>query len=373
VIWQIGHFFKPEFFASDQPPYPFYEAVPMPGLVLATFLPFWEKARTLSRFIFIAGIGLFVLVGYEVGRIRRQGVRVLVATLLVIEIIPPPVSGVPFPIPSHPAFEWLKAQSLPQEGIVDLYAPQPHTLALAIRGETLWATRYHERPTVSGTSGVWPEHTVFLLSWLQGHPHPFRDPDFIPILREAYHVQFILLHMQGEYETESLEEARSSTDVELIGCFEPPLERSPWPYPICILKTLSPSGPHLNVLFRGGWSPEEPWGIWADGVESHAQWVATSAKDYRLSWEAFPQCAPGKDQGITLEVNGVQLVTHQWENCEPWSGEIIIPASLVQIGWNDMQFHYAYAARPVDVTAGANPDLRMLSVGFTKLEVQESR
>jgi hypothetical protein len=370
LIWQIGHRLKPGFFTSSDPTSPLNEAVPMPGLVLAATVPFWEAARVLSRYVLAAGVGFFILVSQGVERVRYPTARMMLAAALIVEIIPPPVESFPSPPTSHAAFGWLKEQSLPNESVVDLFAPQPHVLALRIQGETLWATRYHDRATVAGAGSIWPAHTWFLFNWFAGHPHPFQNPDFIPLLR-YYQADFILLHMQGGNEWGVLEEAQSNTEVELIQCFDPPPGPSPWPYPICVVRILPPSNPHFNVLFREGWSGEEPWGIWADGVESRARWVATSQTDHRFSWEAFPHCVPGEKQSLSLKVNDVPLMTHQWEDCEPWQGEVVIPASLIQIGWNDMRFHYAYAARPVDITDGENPDPRDLSVGFARLEIEE--
>jgi hypothetical protein len=370
VIWQLGHRFKPGFFPSSRPFPPFDTAVPLPGLVLAALVPFWEGARTPSRYVLIAGLGFFNLVGLGLECLRSSKARALLAVLLIIEIIPPPTDGVPFATPSHPAFEWLEQESLPEQGILDLYAPEPPALALAIRGETLWATRYHGRPTVSGVSSVWPAHTWFLLRWLESTPHPFQNSDLAPLLR-YYQADFVLLHMHGESEWNILEGAQLNSDIRFVRCFDPPPEPSPWSYPICVLEVLPAANANFNVLFREGWSGEEPWGIWADAVESRVRWVATAQMDHRLAWEAFPHYAPGRDQSVSFEVNGAQLMTHEWKDCDPWSGEVIIPASLVEIGWNDVWLHYSHAVRPIDVTDGANPDLRRLSLGFTRLEVEE--
>jgi hypothetical protein len=293
---------------------------------------------------------------------------VTLAILLIVEVVPYSRAGVPFPPAAHPAFEWLRQQpSAPQEGIVDLYPVTRYTLALPIRGETIFATLYHGKPTVSGASSVWPSHTIFLNNWLLGHPHPFQNVDFVPLLR-YYRTRFIVLHMQGAFAEDVLEEARHNNEIGMAQCFSPPQAPSPWPYPICVLEVL-PRPMGLNVLFRKGWSGKEEWGIWAEGMESRAQWVATSRTDQRLSVEVFPLCVAKQAQHITFETNGALLTTHAWRSCEPWSGEVTIPASLIQVGWNELVVTSAYAARPVDVTGGENPDARALSVGFTRLEI----
>jgi len=94
-----------------------------------------------------------------------------------------------------------------------------------------------------------------------------------------------------------------------------------------------------------------------------------SRKDQRLAIEAFPLCVPGKRQEISIKVNGQLLTTHPWEMCETWQAELVIPGSMVKVGWNDLSFEYGYTASPADITNGENPDPRLLAVGFKKLEV----
>ena len=370
AIWQPGHLLKPQVFVSRYPPPPFDTAIPMPGLMLAAIVPYWEGARTLSRYILVAGIGFFILASNGIERFRFSIPRIVAASLLIIEIVPPPAEGLPFPIPSHPAFEWLAQQSAFTESIVELHAPEPGTLTLPIEGKVLWATRYHGKATVAGTTSVVPAHTLFLFNWLLEHSHPFQHPDFVPLLR-YYQADLILLHMNMENREQILKEARSNGEVKLVECFTPSPDPSPWPYPICILEILPSSNPHLNLLLRNGWSGEEPWGTWASEADSHAQWVATSRIDHVLFLETSSHCVPGRNQSLSLEVNGEELATHQWEDCEPWSGEVLVPAALVQIGWNDVSLHYTCTVKPADLADGENPDPRLLSIGFTRLEVEK--
>jgi len=72
---------------------------------------------------------------------------------------------------------------------------------------------------------------------------------------------------------------------------------------------------------------------------------------------------------MVVKVNGWEMARYRWHECELWEGEILIPASVVRIGWNEVSFDYAYALSPAEVTQGQNGDRRMLSVGFTRLEV----
>ncbi|MGQ9467892.1 MAG: hypothetical protein ACUVSG_09680 [Anaerolineae bacterium] len=128
----------------------------------------------------------------------------------------------------------------------------------------------------------------------------------------------------------------------------------------------------MTWLRTSGWSGEEPWGVWAEGQQSEALLWGAHPVDVRLSIEAFPHCVPGRNQALRISVNGMEIAEHQWFDCNPWSGEWVIPSALLQPGVNFLKFQYAYAARPVDVTGGQNGDARWLSVGFSRLEIQEA-
>jgi hypothetical protein len=100
-----------------------------------------------------------------------------------------------------------------------------------------------------------------------------------------------------------------------------------------------------------------------------AGWVATNRSAQRLSIAVFPHCVPGRTQEVTLEVNGQALASHRWQDCDTWSADIDVPAALIEVGENRLMIHAANAARPIDVSNGANADARWLSVGFTRLQV----
>jgi hypothetical protein len=127
----------------------------------------------------------------------------------------------------------------------------------------------------------------------------------------------------------------------------------------------------LLLSRTSGWSGEEVWGVWAEGLSSEAiLWTADLA-DLRLLLEAFPYCVPGQHQAITVTINNTLIAHHVWQDCSPWSAQISIPSSLLKKGKNMLRFSFAYAARPVDVTQGQNGDTRWLSVGFSKMEVKK--
>lgn len=363
AIWNIGHVLKPGVFPLPRSG-PFESGVPLPGLVLTAVIPFWESARTVSRYAVVGLLGAVVLAGLALERLPRS-VRYPLLVLWLIEVWPLPVNNVPVPLQPHAAYAWLAEQNLSGEGIVELSYP-----TLRISGEVLWATLLHQKPTASGSGSSWPTHTAFLWHYFLSDPEALSRPQ-TGIILQQYRVRYIFLYMLGEEEEEMWAMAQENPAFEPLRCFDPPPGPSPWYWPICVIRVLPLRAP-FNVLFSQGWSSPEDWGIWADGTDSEILWVAPDSRDYILLWEAFPHCVPGQPQSLSVEMSGVQLAAYQWQNCEPHGGEVTVPASLIRIGWNGLRFHYTYAARPVDVTAGANPDPRMLSVGFTKLEIQES-
>jgi hypothetical protein len=371
LIWRVGDFLKPGFFfVGPDPPGDFRQAVPLPGLLLSTLVPYFEGARVFARYAFVGGLAVFLLAAFGLDRVRYRWIRLGLAGLLIFEVMPPPTASYAFPPPPHPAFEWLQQQSLETDGIAEFYTRPGFLLGLPVGGEVIWATRYHHQATVAGASSVWPGHTAYLMKWLSEHPHPFRDPEFVSLLR-SYRVRYVLLHMHGGWEDEALDEARQNGELRYVQCFPSVSKTPPWDRPICVLEVLPSATPNFNVLFREGWSGPEDWGRWVDGTEAQAEWVATSRGPHTLSIQAFPQCVDGRQQRIFLELNGAPLTQHQWAGCETWSDEIAIPPDLVRVGSNELTLRAAYGARPVDLTGGENTDPRALSVGLARLRVDE--
>jgi hypothetical protein len=362
AIWRVGYALKPAFFGTPQPIPPFTDAVPLPGMIIAALVPVWERGRLLARYALPASLGFYLLAGLALGRLPRLWQRLLLGALLVIEIVPPQLPSLPFPPAGHPAFDWLSQQDLQGQAIVDVIGGNPSTLVLSINGETLFATRYHHQPTVAGASGVVPAHTVFLNEWLASHQHPFWQPDFAPILR-AYRVRYIAMQMRGPYEQGLWEEAQVAHDVTPVRCF--PAGSAPWDWPICILELKPAPASTINVLLHDGWSGLESWGAWAEGTTSAAQFIATATVPYRLQLGVFPLCLADRKQSTWLEVNGVRVAGHDWQNCDPWGATVDIPAALVRIGANDVIVHSAYAVTPPDAPA----DPRRLSVGFSHFTI----
>ncbi len=370
ILWQVNQALKPAFFPEAQPPAPFDAAVPLPGMLFAAIVPFVERARVFARFAFTASFGVFLLAALGLTSFRNRWLRLGLAALVLVEVIPAPLQPAPFPPEPHPVFVWLTQQSMPQESIADLVAGHPFTPVLLNEGDAVWATRVHGKPTVAGASSIWPAHTMFLFQWLATHEHAFWSPDLAPLLR-FFRTRYILLHMRGEWEQGILAEAEQNQEIKLIKCFDPPQDHGPWSYPICVLEVLPPANPNLNLVPKEGWSGAEAWGVWAEGTTAKAYWVATAERAHTLQVEAFPMCVDGQPQTMQLEVNGQMVASHPWTGCETWKQDVVIPASLVHLGANELVIKSDYAASPNDVTKGQNPDTRQLSAGFTKLRVDQ--
>jgi hypothetical protein len=366
VLWQIGHTLKPSFFKDAQPKPPFVDAVPLPAYVLTFFLPLLEKGRMFARYALAASLGVYLLAGLALARVRRAWLLVIVAGLFIVEIVPPRLEVVPFPPANHPAYAWLSQQQLSGEGIVDVFAAHESTLVLANFGYNLLAPSFHKQATAAGYAGDKPAHTGYLNKWLATHQHPFWQPDFAAIMR-SYDVRYVLLEMQGDWEKGLWEEAQVADQVKPVRCFPKPAGVAPWSWPICILEVAPSRWPDLNLLLHDGWSGKEDWGVWAEGTESYAQWIATRKSSARLTVSAFPMCVPGQNQEIRLDFNNAPVVTHAWSDCEPWEASVEIPAERVRVGENDLVLHSKYAEAPV--STGGGSDTRQLAAGFTKLSV----
>ncbi len=369
LIWRVGRLLKPGFyFVGPDPVGAFREAIPLPGLILATLVPFFDSARLLARYALPAGMAVFLLAARGVAAFRWRLLRVALSGLLILEMMPSAVSAYPFPPPSHPAYEWLSQQSIAPLGIVQFSTQDWAHLSIPGGGEILWATRQHGQRTVGGASSIGPGHTAYLSRWLTEHAHPFLESDFATILR-YYEVRYVLLHMHGSRQEEALTEAQQNEEMKYVRCFEATSSAQSWNSSICVFELLPSRTPSFNLILYEGWSGLEPWGRWIDGTEALASWVAMPSTAYRLTATAFPLCAPGRWQTATIEVNGAQVTSHAWNDCEPWSVQVAIPPDLVHVGSNAVAIQASYALSPNDATAGASPDSRSLSLGIQAFHV----
>ncbi len=371
AIWSLGHLTKPSVFPAAELPASMKGSIPMPGMILAALVPFWEGARTSARFMLVTGLGLFMMLSLGVDRLRPKWARLVLAVILVFEAMPIQVIGVPAPVTTHPAFEWVRENYPDGVGIVDVYAPQMNTLQLKVGGETLLATEFHGASTASGASSVWPAQATVLNNLLPALPNPLATSDLAYIL-QAYQVQLILFHMAGPHAEGVLDGTDGNKAIELVACFPPVEGPSAWPDPICILEVAPPDIGFTNLLLQNGWSGAEDWGIWVEGEQATARWLATAPGTKQLTFSIFPHCLPEKQQSMVIENNGIIVSEHHWSNCDPWDGQILLPEESVNEGWNDLVLNFDYATSPAELTAGENPDARKLAAGFTTLMISEA-
>lgn len=366
-LWQVGYTLKPDSFHTIDPPEPFLEGVPLPGYLPAIFIPFWENARTLSRFISIAAPGLFFLIAIVLRRVSRPW-KFVIGLYLISQVLHPISSGVPAQFAPHPAYVWLNDAAAPPGPVLDLAARIPNHLTLEINPSVIWGTMIHNRPAISGTSSSWPDHVRFLHTWLQLTPYERTNPLF-PHLFHNYGTPLILFHQRGNKEKEMLVNLQNDSRFHLLNCFDPPPPPTPWNYPICIFELAETTNPAFNVLTaqNAGWFEPEPWGVWAEGTLAWGTFTALAKEDHRLTIELIPHCVPDEPQSIMIRVGDTILAEQQWETCETWQTELVIPASLVEVGLNRVVFEAKRAWRPVDVTGGTNPDARLLGFAAATL------
>ena len=371
-LWQIGHRVKPEIFVGEETPTDILQAVPLPGFLLTAVIPFWEGARVGARFILVAGMGAFLLVSLGLNKLPYPWLQLLLGGLLVMELLPLPITGVPFPPPAHPAFNWLAQQpNRTDEGVLEFTFQGNGRMIMPIGGPTVYAQQYHKKPVISGAGSVWPAHFRWLLNWFNRQEYPFSQPEF-PLILRTYHVGYMLLHMEQAEQMPIMEEAKASDSLSFINCFEAQPNVKLWDYPICVFRVKPPENDAFTVLPQAGWSNLENWGIWSEGTTtSTVDWIATKAQPTSFVVEAFPFCVDGQKQQIQFLVQDKVVASETWADCETWNGRFTIPADLVVVGLNQISLHYEYAVRPSEVTNGQNSDQRLLAVGFTKFFVEE--
>lgn len=361
-IWHLGYILKPQLFKTPWPDLNFENGIPLPGFVLTAVIPFWELGRVASRYAFVGGLGLLILAGVALKHFPHK-LRYIAVILWLVETLPNPTGEVPLPLNLHPAYVWIAEQSLePGKGIVDIAFP-----TLTLRPENFWATLLHKRPTASGSGSSFPEHFFALWAHLLQNRDALARPE-IGILLHQYRIKYLLLHFLYGGEREMWEMIKANPVFTPIGCFKPLREITPWHYEICIAEVKGGEEP-VNLVLLDGWSGKEEWGVWGEGLVSRAQWLALSPQTHTLQLKAFPLCVPDRRQRITIKLNGKEVASYKWEDCELWEGEIVLPAYMVKRGWNELTFEYAYALRPAEVTREENQDRRSLSVGFVEARV----
>lgn len=363
ALWKIGHQRKPELFPIPEPPSYFVEQVPMPAMWFLIFLPFSEGWRVISRCLMVSAIGLFGLAA-RAWEVLPRKLQILAMILWLIETLPAPIRYEPFPFALHPAYEWLSKQNLQSgEGIIDLPLPAPD---LSTDLGILWSTLFHHKPTASISRPFLPKQIRYLTLTLATYDW---GDERVALIFRAFRVRYIFMHIIGEQERALWARLLKNPAIQSVGCFDPSPPPSLWTYPICIA-AIQAEGGRIALPLVSGWSGLESWGIWAEGTESRSFWIAPRKMGFRLLIEAFPYCVPGQQQRIKILINGNTILTYEWNACDRREFVLEIPATLIQRGLNEILFRYGYAVRPVEITGGQNPDARLLSVGFTRLEIQ---
>jgi hypothetical protein len=368
ALWELGHRLKPDVFPGADAPPEFAEAIPLPGLLLTALVPTFEGARVTARYLMVAAPALLLLAALGLERLPRAWLRWLVALLLLVEAARIPIAGVPYPPPAHAALTWLAEHPPgPGESALDITSPAPGLLTLGVGGDVLGETFIHGWPIAGGGGSILPAHAAYLLDWLVAHPDPAAAAEFPQLLRD-YGIRYVLLHMTNDPAPTLQRLAAGTPELTAQGCYEP--AGMPWTWPICILEVTPAALPAVNVHLAEGWSGSEPWGVWALGRESAIGWATTAGGETRFAVEAFPFCVEGlpPNQSVEFVVGDQVVAAHRWDTCDAAPIEVVVPAELVQIGWNEMLLRFGRADRPAEVTGGANPDGRELSVGFSRLE-----
>jgi len=360
MLWRLGYHWKPQVFLFPEPPEAARSWIPMPALVLVAIVPFLEGARVFARIWMVSALG-WISVALRTWEGLPFVWRGLIALLWLIELLPTPTQSHPLP-PLHPAYEWLANHELPEgEGIIELRGRD-----LFFGPETGYAAWRHRKPTVSPPEvSTVPAHIAHLRHFLWNHS--FKDPRLSEIF-DSFRVRYIFFHIKEHSQTALWEELLQNPGIQRIGCFEPLPSPGPWEYPICVAERIGETR-WRDLALLEGWSASEPWGIWAEGVQSIALWFAPRVIMYQLRLEAFPYCSSDKKQHMEILINDRLLATTEWTACESQRLDLLIPTSVIRRGMNTLTFRYAYAIRPVEHTGGRNPDPRPLSVGFTRLEI----
>ena len=365
-VWNIAHALKPEVFGEHVPP-SLQDGLYLPGFYLVAFLPGFESARVMSRYIFMTGVILFPMVGLALQQIRWPWLQLLLAFLLLVESNDIVTPKMPFPFLPHPAHEWLFNNDI-NEPLLDLEALDDEKLLVGMNGAVLYGANFHQAPILSASGSVIPLHTKALIDWHLLNDVPPEHSDWVPLLR-SYGAKYILMH--GKYEPESwASRIENVSGILLIDCFENYPGPSPYMYPICIFEIGSFGYEHTNFSgFAGHWSGNESWGFWAESDAVEAYWASWEKSSHQLEIEAFPNCNPSLNQTMTISINQNFFATFDWPDCETANLSYVIPADLIEIGMNRIDFNFEYALSPLELTDGQVPDARLLSVGFSRLEI----
>lgn len=366
-LWQLGHSLKPNLF-PERMPRSWQQVIPLPAWLFYSFIPFSEGARVVARFGLVAGMGLFPLMALALTHIRRPLAIGFISCLLLFEGLPWLVfTGMPWPPAIHPALRWLAEQPTAAHQAVLMLDGENRHLAVAISGETLYASQLVQKPTISGVGSFWPRATHFMDDWLRAHAQFLADADLQPLLW-GYEVQWLLVPVRTKAGRTYLA-TQTLPALTFKACFDPPPGPTAWPDVLCVL-AVKPAPAHFNVALRDGWSGAESWGRWAEGRVSTAAWVAPLSRPYQLRVTAFPNCLKNINQVVQLQVNGHNIGALAFTGCDQIAQEFVVPKAAVSTGWNTLTLRPKYAVAPTQLAQGQSADPRLLAAGFTQLLIE---
>ena len=235
VFWKAAHFFKPNVFDSAAPPAEFKTGIPLPGYLVSIFIPFSDAGRVASRYAFVGGLGLIMLAGIALQRLRKT-CRYVVLAVWLVEVLPRPTERVVLPTGGHPAHQWLARQRLSSsEGILDM---DQHFVMMG--PEIAFATLFDRTATAAGLGSFWPQHTKALLNYFARSQGSVSRPDLVLVLQQ-YRIRYLLVHLRGDRELELWNELTKNPSLRPVQCFESQ-NNLLWTYPMCVAEVMPGRG-----------------------------------------------------------------------------------------------------------------------------------
>ncbi|MFO7537474.1 MAG: hypothetical protein R6X32_05365 [Chloroflexota bacterium] len=192
-----------------------HAAIPLPGLLLYRFLPFYDAIRVWARFLIPFMLGIAVLAGLGTQYLLKKNVPqpvIWLLTLLILfeGIITPYAHFTAVAVNARPTVnQWLAA--LPAETAIIEY-PRPHVDKIA-----MYSHSFHGQPMVNGYMSQEPTQLRVVAAELGAWP----NPQAIPILRE-WAVEYVVVSgTTGElFQQEILATVMATEDLCLEAVFE---------------------------------------------------------------------------------------------------------------------------------------------------------
>lgn len=168
----------------------------------------------------------------------------------------------------------------------------------------------------------------------------------------------------------------------LAACSQPPVET------MAVVVDLVEDFPAASVLFEQnridlgtadarnflteGWSWNERSKsagtyVWSSRTSSKISFFLTRTRQITLRWRALPyRCSECETQMISLRVNGVGVdevpLERRWAEYS-----VTIPSQLVEVGLNDLSFHYQWTVQPSEISDSR--ETRRLAVAWDWIDL----